>query len=90
MKAIGWTAIKSGTSTVNLHHYTTPELLVADCRTNFLLCTRLDVEQEVKIRIIQMCKKSIKPASILNHLKREFPEASTRDLVNWIDDLIQQ
>jgi len=48
------------------------------------------MESEIKARVIQMCKKSMKPASILNCLKHEFPQVSTRDLVKWIDDLIEQ
>lgn len=46
------------------------------------------MEQEVKIRVIQMAKKGMKPAAILRSLKTEFPHAQVRELVNWIDDLI--
>ncbi len=48
------------------------------------------MEQEVKMRVIQMAKKSIKPASMLNVLKNEFPDVGVRKLVEWIDDLIEQ
>jgi len=47
------------------------------------------MEQEVKVRIIQMSKKSIQPASMLKALKREFPSVGVRKLVEWIDDLIE-
>ena len=48
------------------------------------------MEQEVKMRVIQMSKKSMKPASILKELKNEFPSVSVRKLVEWIDDLIER
>lgn len=47
------------------------------------------MENEVKMRVIQMAKKPMKPASILKVLKDEFPSAGVRDLVKWIDDLLE-
>ena len=46
-------------------------------------------EYEVKAEIIRMAKRSMKPAAILNHLKRDFPFVPVRKLVEWIDDLIE-
>ena len=47
------------------------------------------MEQEVKVRVIHMAKKSMNPTSILKTLKEEFPSVCTRKLVEWIDDLIE-
>ena len=47
------------------------------------------MEQEVKMRVVQMSKSRMKPASILNTLKIEFPGVGVRQLVDWIDDLIE-
>jgi hypothetical protein len=47
------------------------------------------MEQEVKVRIIQMSKNSMRPASILKVLRSEFPSIDIRKLSEWLDDLIE-